>query len=320
MTPTRPAVETAPEEGVVRIGIELEGVGSVDMKWGERPTRFPRFKDTPEGREAAEAVQSTLKQTSLIRSNSFTEEGFRGVSIMPEEALKPREKVSTSQLGKSHLAELVSRPHELEAPALESLRNSVRSAFSQGGPMRKRGIGYEFDVPDGGASGGPDGASILGGLTVESSWTVNSAAVAKFGSLQTTVGVCVESLCSNNPKTRRRVVEYLVSDLKKRERLIKLLGAAAQGQLVLIGHVDEERAVRLRLVLLMYLINTLAPLMKGGGYEKDAFGCNIKGFSSILGCGGSAQDLAAIDEAKSGVVVRQSAPLALVVSRLLCKR
>lgn len=273
--------EEAPRTGQVRIGIELEGVGSIAMSWSLPFPTIPTVADR-------QMFQATLKRSRLIRSGSF--DAGRGVYLTPEEVtVSPNQGV----LGRSHPAELVSSPHRLDVQNLEFLRASVEKALrNRQSPMIARAHHAEqrtttMQLPQG--HGGGQAVSSLDGAQVTATW--GRAAGARIGrSLQTTVGVRVENLCSDNAQTRQRAITFLAATPAKQGRMLRLLEAAVAGQQALaadqitIGAMADARH-RLRLVLLMYLADVCAPFLKGLGYEKDAYGCNIKGYSSFVGCG-----------------------------------
>lgn len=92
--------ESSPIQDQLKIGIELEGIGSVKVDWTRKPAGGADF-------------EKVFKRMPLIRSNSF--DGKRGVYINPEES-KSRE---------YRPAELVSSPHQVTVDALIALRNSL---------------------------------------------------------------------------------------------------------------------------------------------------------------------------------------------------
>lgn len=272
--------EEAPRGGDRRIGVELEGVGNLTLKWAVEFPTIAKLVDR-------QMFQATLKRSRLIRSNSFSDD--RGVYLTPEEvSIGPNQ----GTLGKSHPAELVSSPHQLNTKGLEFLRDSMSKALTDSkSPMASHAHYTELrraniHLPEG--HGGGRAVSLLDGAEVQSAWGRARAKIG--GNLQTTVGVCVERLCHDNEAIRRRVVELMAADPTKQKRLLGLLDAAKAGQEALaadqitLGASDDARH-RLRLVLFMYLVGGLASQLKGSGYEKDVYGCNIKGYSSLVGCG-----------------------------------
>jgi hypothetical protein len=273
--------EEAPQAGQVRIGIELEGVGTISMKW-DKP--FPQLQQL----DSRVAFQATFKRMKLLRSASFNNLN-RGVYLSPEEvSVKPNQGL----LGQSHPAELVSCPHLLDLQNLEHLRDSVTKALTDAKTPLVARANYKeqrtqtVDLPRG--LHGNQSLMKLHGQQVESKWGRVKAQIG--GNLQTTVGVCVEKLCSSTKATREAVVKYMAATSQKQNRLLAFIAASIRAQETLAADqitvgAGTDAPYRLRLAILMYLLQLFAPALKGTGYEKDAYGCNIKGYSSFVGCG-----------------------------------
>lgn len=274
--------EAAPAVGRVRIGIELEGVGTVSTKWtDEAILALPNFHDV-------------FKRTKLVRSNSFN--AGRGVYITPEDS---------NDFGKTGPAELVSSPHQFDVTNLNHLRNSVKKALKpmvqvpnparQGqmksvlNPMRARAHEAEYLDETG------DDTDLFQHAVAESRWALNPQAKIA-GSLQTTLGVAAARLLSNVARTRANVVTLLVGDAKKREKVLDILSAAIRAQqwLTTAGNplaAYSAQSFRIRMVMFMYLANKAARVL-GGVWTKTALGANFKGYSSFVGCGvGANNDL-----------------------------
>src|ERR1700744_966005 len=83
--------EEAPQARKVRIGVELEGVDTISMKW-DQP--FPQLQQL----DSRVAFQATFKRMKLVRSTSFNNLN-RGVYLSPEEV---GIKQNQGMLGKSH--------------------------------------------------------------------------------------------------------------------------------------------------------------------------------------------------------------------------
>jgi hypothetical protein len=263
--------ELAPKAEPVRIGIELEGVGTVQTTWGKKSHERMMVKDEQEN------FHDVFKRTPLVRSNSFEGSVSRGVYIVPEDVDKT--------YGTFGPAELVSAPHLLNTSSLDHLRNSVKKALSSGdSPMRGRTQDAVLHDPRLDSSDDFNAAQ----MTASTRWGKGSMTKVS-GSLQTTMGVAVSNLLSDVKSTRIQTVELLIGDPEKRLRTRDLLlGAICIEQcLTRTGGPLEAYAPQsegIRLAALMHLINFFAPNEKAE-WGKDSFGAHFKGNSSFVGCG-----------------------------------
>jgi len=268
--------EAAAANGSARIGIELEGVGTVTTKWVD------------ESILDADNFHDVFKRTPLVRSNSFN--AGRGVYITPEDS---------GSFGKSGPAELVSSPPLFNVANLNHLRNSVKKALKSTvnvpNPARP---GKTKTVMNPMRSKTHDAAlhddrladdDAFQGTVATTRWAANPQ-VKIAGSLQTTIGVAVGKLLNNSAATRTGVVNLLVGDANKRGYVKDLLKAAisAQGYLTAAGNplnVHAAAAEGIRLAVFMYLANFFAAEVAGGAaWTKTAYGANFKGYSSFVGC------------------------------------
>ena len=89
--------ESAPKVEPIRVGIEIEGVGTIRTQWSRRSViQQDNFHDV-------------FKRMKLVRSNSFTEShGARGVYVTPEDV--------EGTFGTQGPAELVSSPTSSRHP------------------------------------------------------------------------------------------------------------------------------------------------------------------------------------------------------------
>jgi hypothetical protein len=247
--------ESAPVADDIKVGIELEGVGSVSTTWTRKAViAQPNFHDV-------------FKRMPLVRSKSYGD--LRGVYIAPEDG---------AHFGTNSPAELVSRPHLLTAAELVNLRNSVWKA------IRRKEFSTstaQFKDPRAPAAVGPTATSRWGRATM----------VRVGGSLQTTIGVSVGKLLSDTAGTRAGVALMLVGDSGKRTGLERLAAAAVSAERYLAGTGivagSPARLEGLRLALFMAFLQPAMPSIPGfgHGWGKEAYGCNIKAESSFLACG-----------------------------------
>lgn len=251
--------ESAPLAGHPLIGIEVEGVGTVTSRWNN------------EDIIQAANFHDVFKRTPLVRSRSYG--NFRGVYITPEDS---------GTFGVTSPAELVSKPHRLNDLNLLRLRNSVWKAL---GPRGVRTGQNTFDYAG-------------GQRTTDNRWgKFRPSSIA--GSLQTTVGVGVHRLLSDNANHRRDCIKTLVGNARKQRIVMAIAESAVIAQQALFApgaalwHHRAMPAIQvegLRLSLFLAFINVVltesARLGGGGsGWAKDALGANFKGYSSFLGTG-----------------------------------
>jgi hypothetical protein len=259
--------EERPKVDSVRIGIEVEGVGTITTQW-----RNPQIIQQ-------QNFHDVFKRMKLVRSNSFSTE--RGVYITPED--------SGRMFGRSGPAELVSSPHKLDGQSLLALRNSVWKSLGAKG-MRTGSDTFRDLRPQPANAALAQRQQAFQGAVATSRWGVHKVASIS-GSLQVTVGVAVEKLLSDDQATRDAVVKLLVGDEGKRLLVGVLLKTAvlAEGWLTaadrpLSGYPDYKFGIRL--ALLMALISPMTDLIGvvGGRWGKDRLGCNFKGTSSFVAC------------------------------------
>ncbi|WP_035056438.1 hypothetical protein [Andreprevotia chitinilytica] len=272
--------EAAPLNDDVRIGIELEGVGTVKTVWKDKKIiKKANFHDV-------------FKRTPLVRSNSFSDS--RGVYITPEDS---------GDFGISGPAELVSSPHVLDAANLDLLRNSVKKALKNSvevpnlatgktktvmNPMRARP--HEAKLKD---KRLPD-TDKFQNTVATTRWAINPS-VKIAGNIQTTVGVAASKLLSNTEETRNGVVQLLIGDPTKKQYAKDLLYAAVQieGYLTAVGHLLQAysaKKVGIRLAVFMYLVNHFAGGLAEGAWAKTALGANFKGTTSFRACNVAGND------------------------------
>lgn len=269
--------EAAPVNDDVRIGIELEGVGSVTTTWKNK-----KVID-------AKNFHAVFKRTPLVRSNSFS--ASRGVYIVPEDS---------ETFGTNSPAELVSSPHAFNVESLKYLRESVKKALKSNiqvpnpvhkdkmktvlNPMRSREHKATLKDPRL-ADDHPFQSNVA-----TTRWAANPHAKIA-GSLQTTIGVSVGKLVANNGDTRDGVVKLLIGDVKKQSYTNDLLWAAIHIQTYLTSVAGplrpyDNRATGIRFAVFMYLVRYFAGLLAGkGAWAKTALGANFKGYSSFVACG-----------------------------------
>lgn len=249
--------EAPPAPGDVRVGIEVEGVGTISTKWDVVPN------------VSAGDFHDVFKRMKLVRSNSFT--SARGVYITPEDA---------DTFGKQSPAELVSSPHLFTPRNLVFLRNSVWKALSPKG-MR---TGNDSFVDPRVAPPAPQAPTAI------SRWGAYAPKQIG-GSLQTTIGVSTAKLLSDTAADRNAVIGLLVGDHKKADLAKDLLAAAvaAEGFLTQTGNplaAFVAKKLGIRLAVFFWLADSFgASITAKGQWTKESLGANFKGFSSFVGCG-----------------------------------
>ncbi|VVP04006.1 hypothetical protein PS880_02968 [Pseudomonas fluorescens] len=263
--------EFAPKSEPVRIGIELEGVGTVQTTWEKKSHQRMMERDEEEN------FHDVFKRTPLVRSKSFDEGVSRGVYIVPEDVDKT--------YGTFGPAELVSAPHLLDISSLNHLRHSVKKALTSGdSPMRGRTQNAVLHDPRLEPSDDFNAAQ----MTASTRWGKGNMTKVS-GSLQTTMGVAVSNLLSDVKNSRIQTVELLIGDPEKRQRTRDLLlGAICIEQcLTRTGGPLEAYAPQsegIRFAAFMHLVNFFGPKEKAE-WGKDSFGAHFKGGSSFVGCG-----------------------------------
>lgn len=261
--------EFAPSVDIQRIGIELEGIGTVGVKWGKA-----KPKTTSDG------FHQVFKRTPLVRSNSYDK--GRGVYIVPEDT-------DPSSYGKLGPAELVSNPHALDKQGLNDLRASYKKAMvrnSSTNPMLKPQKAVLKDIRK-----SDDSTFNSKRYSATTRWG-QSPLTKVGGSLQVTIGVEVDKLISDDKPTRIKVVEMLVGDATKRQKVRDLLLAAICIEQTLTADGRPFAAFRsrpqgVRLSVFMYLLNIFVDKAASSPntWSKTTFGANFKGDSSFWGCG-----------------------------------
>lgn len=273
-------MEDQPGAGAIRIGVEIEG-GSLKLKWKSGPPsavemarQFPNKTIGTLRKGAGSADRARLEQIStfeeelkrheLVRSDSFEDlkslgsvASARGVSIHAELAS------TVHSVGTDLPAELVSTPHLLTAQDLQYLKTSVRKALLEGKLRNAQTTSFQ-------------------GHQVESQFQKLSTIS---GSIQTTVGVAADKLLSDHRNERTTIVEFLTERQTKQRELFGRLVDITCSAPVMKGADQGDQKYRFRLMLLMCLLNVCAEFWKVKSMEKDAFGANIKGYSSNEGCG-----------------------------------
>jgi hypothetical protein len=295
--------ELSPAQDVVQIGIELEGVGQVSMKWPQE-LGHQTVKTFSQLRTQTDFPDS-LKRTALLRSPSFDNlrhKGHRGVSITPEDTSK-------LQLGKSHPAELVSHPHILDEANLNALRSSVHKALqsnlsgkeslSTGAANQRYGTAPTAPItfPKVGTMAIEQSARPFSGisntqtpleLTIESTHWTRKVPATIGGNLQITCGIAVEQLFRRDLEQLKDMAQFLSRDpCKARFITLVLASTAIVDALCSEGEVFfafAGKRVGLQLMVFMFLLHHMAKKWKGA-YEKEALGANFKGCSSFVGCG-----------------------------------
>jgi hypothetical protein len=256
--------EFAPKVGKVRIGIELEGIGSVHSTWNKSGTKAI---NTTAGKERLGEV---LKRTPLLRSPSFNEELGRGVAIHSE---------WSKTLGTQAPGELVSSPHVFDVKNLDLLRASFKKTLQTDSisSRTQKTIMNDPRLP-------PDDP--FNKSQAETRWA--RVAIKAGGSLQTTIGIAVGKLLSDDRDTRIKVVNLLVGE-DKRQVVRDLLYAAicieqhltAESRPLSAYQGDGPRE-GIRLAVFMYLTNLFKDQVRGTLLPKAAYGALFKGDSSFL--------------------------------------
>lgn len=253
--------ESEPETEEIRIGIEVEGVGTVATKWDRR------------GVVAQPNFHAVFKRTALVRSKSFS--STRGVYITPEDS---------DSFGTNSPAELVSTPHVLDGINLLYLRNSVWKALRRAAAP-KTGTAV-FSDPRAPNPAGPVAQSRWGRATV----------VKVGGSLQTTLGVAASKLFSDTASVRRSVIDLLVGKAMKADKVADMCKGAvvAEQYLTGMGQAFEgsgagEYKYCVRLLLFMSFMQPMVEATEAGGengvWAKDFLGANFKAQTSFVACG-----------------------------------
>lgn len=272
--PSFPAKEVGkefpPNSGLQRIGIELEGIGTIQMVWG---------RNKPDKRSVQ--FGDVFKRTPLLRSLSFSDE--HGVYIVPEEIGDKK------LIGKTAPAELVSNPHILDKRNLERLRNSIQKAKSIDPKNNFLHVKQNATLRD--VRESSDSEFNLAKYTSTTRWGGHVPHKIS-GNLQTTIGVPVYKLLSDDKATRIKVVEMLIGDATKRQMVRDLLLAAICIERVLTDQGGVLASVTrnrdgIRLSIFMYLLNTFAIQVDPTDLQwgKNIYGAHFKGDSSFHGCG-----------------------------------
>lgn len=246
--------ESSPGADVVKIGVELEGVGTYKTDWNVPAViAQPNFHDV-------------FKRMPLVRSNSFGPTS--GVAITPEDG---------ARFGRSGPAELVSQPHVLTRDGLVALRDSVWTAI-----RKKEFFTGTAQFVDPRAPGAP-------ARTATTRWGRGQFGLVG-GSLQVTLGVSVAKLLSANLATRQTASELLIADAGKRTGFNHIVTAAvaAEQYLTSVGQpwagLSATRHEGIRLLLLMSFLRSGMAIVPSAVWGKNLFGCNIKAQTSFKAC------------------------------------
>ncbi|WP_438036176.1 hypothetical protein [Sorangium sp. So ce204] len=265
--------EALPEQDDMKIGVEIEGIGNLNITWSPESER-PKVGSMSSAE--FKAFIARLKRMKLIRSSDLTE--TRGVYLSPEEVS------SRSSAGRNHPAELVSSPHPLNAEDLLALWKSVRTALFSASPP----------------PGFWDRRTRFDNATLSTRWGKNRTFTQVAGSLQTTIGVSVAKLLGDDQAARDAVVDLLIAPGPEREHTKALLSAAVTGQQFLsqkhapmASGGDPTKVQGLRLALFMSLIDQAVSsrAILVANWEKEALGAHFKGYSSFAACGLGQGDL-----------------------------
>lgn len=297
--PRNLSTEVTPAQDQVQIGIELEGVGSVRIRWPQE-LGHQSIKGIEQLRLHTDFA-GVFKRTHLVRSPSFT--GSRGVVITPEDA--------TVTLGTNHPAELVSQPHLLDEANLDYLRSSVHKALQSNLSNKGSLASGQADTRYGPAPQSQPtitkvnvmalrGTNItFSGMYTDSDEIFPDVAISSTvwsrqlpgqlgGNLQVTCGMSVEQLFRTDDERLKQMAKFIARD-KFQERYITLVRAstsivdALTQQGALFATLADKRT-GLQFVVFMFLLHHMATAWKAG-YEKNALGANFKGGSSFVGCG-----------------------------------
>jgi hypothetical protein len=174
--------EIAPKKDTIKVGVELEGVGTVRTTWTKAASGLKHLNE------------GVYKHTPLVRSKSFSE--TRGVAIHAEQLGGNNPYVS----GHTAPAELVSSPHVFNTEQLLNLGLSVRKMMSNAGVKTGKPTYSESESEK---------------TELESRFAKNRSSVVG-GNLQTTIGVNTIKLLSDSHETRSAVVNFLVGDKEKK--------------------------------------------------------------------------------------------------------
>ncbi|WP_147469186.1 hypothetical protein [Corallococcus sp. AB045] len=279
--------ERTPTQDKVRIGIEIEGIGTLKIDWnsGRRPSQMRALANsqplTPNDLQNISTIQEHIKRQPLMRSGSFSEnfpDGVRGLSIHAELSY------TVKNLGKSHPAELVTTPHLLDPENLTYLKSSINEVIRGGTKGSLSGANSEqpFQMPELYFE-----QSHIPSQVITTKFTDETRGVLPHG-IQTTVGIAADKLLSTDIKTRNSIVDFLIQpDSLQHKRFATIVNMACsasafESELKL----QDDQRYRFRLLLLMSLLHAYIPSFKeSGGMAKDTYGANIKGYSSFKGCG-----------------------------------
>ncbi|WP_157644789.1 hypothetical protein [Burkholderia ubonensis] len=262
--------EFSPQKDSQKIGIELEGIGTVSVKWNKS------------GYDKHQNFHDVFKRTPLVRSGSFGE--GRGVYIVPEDV--------DEGYGERGPAELVSNPHNLNKQGLGYLLSSYKKAMSGNSATNAMLKPQEAQLKD--PTQSEEGVFNRSQYTATTRWN-RRVLGAVAGSLQTTIGVEVRKLLSDDKQTRIKIVEKLIGDSSKRQATRDLLLAAICVEKVLTRRDNpleayKDKADGIRLAIFMYLLNAFQVEARDFAkspqtWAKVTYGANFKGDSSFDGCG-----------------------------------
>ncbi len=249
---------SAPAEGPIKIGIEIEGVGQLDITWKQQPPPV-LIKD--------QQFLSSVKAAKLNRSPSFNTKTGRGMYLSAEE----------SENIVHRPAELVSVPHVFSARALVYLRNSVWKR------LQEKDVDEEPDFSF------QPGGKIEAPVMEKTVYSPNKHFSKVAGSLQTTIGVSIDKLFAKDEAARERTIACLVGSPIKQDYVLNLTRLAYTASIWSIERtVKLEQVNRLALVYFMAFIEPIVqdlPPGNFGSWEKERLGANFKAQSSFTACG-----------------------------------
>ena len=183
--------ESEPKNDSIRVGIEIEGVGTVSTRW-----------DQPDV-VTQDNFHDVFKRTPLVRSNSFS-----GSAVF-----------ISHRRTRTRSVQAVPRSWSLRltrsaAPACFICATRYGRRFAV--PMHRRTGSAVFSDPRAPDPGGP---------VAETRW--GRARLSKVsGSLQTTIGVATAKLFADSAPTRKSVVDLLVGKPLKAQKVIDMCKAA----------------------------------------------------------------------------------------------
>lgn len=254
--------ESKPSNDNVRIGIEIEGVGSVrpKLKKASRTDLLHQYI----GRRTE--LQSILKRTPLLKSGYFDMDSGQGVCITAEEV-----SVKDGFFLIQHPAELSSAPYPLSIGDLNLLKILIFEVLT--GKVKMAGTKKFLDKD------------------IDTAWGRLRPKIGR--NLQTTIGVPVEILLSNDRIKRNFIFEMLVPDADIRHYLENICMASIliEGRIISSEHSalkGNTNVFNIRLMVFMYLIRFFSPIVKKirkCSWEKDAFDVSFKGETSFIACG-----------------------------------